>query len=96
MALHLAGRRRDPAAFDLGALAAATDGFSGAELEALVVAALYAAFAAEADLSTVLLLREAELTRPLSQLMPERVAALRAWAHGRTRSANDAARGETG
>ena len=71
----------------MGALAAATDGFSGAELEALVVAALYAAFAAEADLSTVLLLREAELTRPLSQLMPERVAALRAWAHGRTRSA---------
>ncbi len=87
LALHLRRRQRDPAAFDLGALAAATDGFSGAELEALVVAALYAAFAADTDLSTALLLQEAELTRPLARLMPERVAALRAWAHGRTRSA---------
>ena len=87
LALHLRRRQRDPAAFALDALAAATDGFSGAELEALVVAALYAAFAAEVELSTALLVREAELTRPLSRLMPERVAALRAWAHGRTRSA---------
>lgn len=87
LALHLSRRERNPAAFDLDALAAATDGFSGAELEALVVAALYAAFAAATDLSTALLLREAESTRPLSRLMPERVAALRAWAHGRTRSA---------
>ena len=87
LALHLGRRQRDPAAFDLHALAAATDGFSGAELGALVVAALYAAFAAETGLSTALLLREAELTRPLSRLMPERVAALRAWAHGRTRNA---------
>lgn len=87
MALHLGRRQRDPAAFDLDALAAATDGFSGAELEALVVAALYAAFAAETELGTALLLREAELTRPLARLMPERVAALRAWAHGPTRNA---------
>ena len=39
-AVHLAKRKRDPARFDLDALAAAAEGFSGAEIEQAVVAAL--------------------------------------------------------
>jgi SpoVK/Ycf46/Vps4 family AAA+-type ATPase len=41
LAIHLRKRQRDPAAFDLDALAAAADGFSGAELEQADVAALH-------------------------------------------------------
>ena len=38
--LHLGRRKLDPAGFDLPALAAASDGFSGAEIEQAIVSAL--------------------------------------------------------
>ena len=83
LGIHLTRRKRDPAAFDLDRLAAETEGFSGAELEQLVVSALYAAFAASTELTDAHLLAEVRITRPLSVLMGERVAELRAWAAGR-------------
>jgi hypothetical protein len=82
--VHLTKRGLEPAAFDTAKLAQATDGFSGAELEQGVVAALYAAHAAQQRLMTPHLLAEFRKTRPLSVVMAERVAALRAWAAGRT------------
>ena len=82
LSAHLAKRERDPAHFDLPALVAATDGFSGAELEQAVVAALYTAFAAERELSTEILLAEIEVAVPLSVTMAERVTSLRNWAQG--------------
>src|SRR5207302_7547572 len=42
--VHLAKRGREPEAFDQAELAAASDGFSGAEIEAAVQAALLDAF----------------------------------------------------
>ena len=86
--VHLAKRGLQPATFDVAKLAEATDGFSGAELEQGVVAALYAAHAAEQQLVTPHLLVEFRKTRPLSVVMAERVAALRAWADGRTVAAD--------
>ena len=82
--LHLARRGFDPAGFDLQALAAAADGFSGAEIEQAVVSALYAAHAAGQDLDGQLVLEEIQATRPLSVVMREQVAALREWALERT------------
>lgn len=82
--IHLQRRKQDPAAFDLAALAAATEGFSGAELEQAVVAALYEARAAGASLATHHLQDEAARTRPLSVVMAERVQGLRLWARDRT------------
>ena len=82
--VHLGKRDLQAAAFDVAKLAAATEGFSGAELEQGIVAALYAAHAAEQRLVTPHLLAEFRKTRPLSVVMAERVAALRAWAAGRT------------
>jgi len=64
-------------------LASAADGFSGAELEQLVVSALYAAFAEGKELGDEHLLAEVKTTKPLSVLMGERVAQLRAWAADR-------------
>ncbi|MFQ5990040.1 MAG: AAA family ATPase, partial [Candidatus Methylomirabilales bacterium] len=61
-AVHLKKRKRNPAAFDLGALAHASEGFSGAEIEQAVVSALYTAFSRGTDLDTPLLLDELKAT----------------------------------
>ncbi|HVO57068.1 MAG TPA: AAA family ATPase [Dongiaceae bacterium] len=82
-ALHLGKRRREASAFDLPALAAASDGFSGAEIEQAIAAGLYTAFAAKQQLSTATLLSELKSTQPLSITRAEDVAALREWAHTR-------------
>ncbi|MCL2345997.1 MAG: AAA family ATPase [Desulfobulbus sp.] len=82
--IHLMRRRIDPAPFDLAALAAATAGFSGAEIEQAIVSALYEALGEKQPLAARHLLDEIARTRPLSVVMAEQVAALRAWADGRT------------
>ncbi len=82
--LHLQRRQLDPEAFSLPALAAASEGFSGAEIEQAVVAGLYAAHAEQQPLDTDLLMAEIRNTRPLSVLMAEQVQSLRDWARERT------------
>jgi len=78
--IHLARRNQKPETIDLGQVAAATSGFSGAEIEQVVVAALYTAFNDNVALSTELLLSEAAGTRPLSVMMAEKIQRLREWA----------------
>ncbi len=85
--LHLQRRKRDPSAFDLGALARAAEGFSGAEIEQGIVSALYAAFSSRRELSTDDIYHELKATRPLSLVMKEQIDRMRAWADGRTVSA---------
>lgn len=87
-AIHLRKRKRAPEQFDLAALAEASGGFSGAEIEQAVIAALYAAFGAGRELTQADLLDELRGTRPLSVTMAEKVARLRAWAAGRCVSAD--------
>jgi SpoVK/Ycf46/Vps4 family AAA+-type ATPase len=88
LAIHVQKRRRDPKAFDLEALAARTEGFSGAELEAVLVSALYDAFAEGGELSQRHLERAVAETLPLSVTMREDIDQLRAWAATRTRPAS--------
>jgi hypothetical protein len=83
LAIHLKRRKLDPAQFDLPALAAAAHGFSGAELEQAIVSGLYEAHAEKIPLSTAHVLRELARTRPISVVMAEKIAALRAWASER-------------
>lgn len=82
--LHLAKRGFNASLFDLPALAAASEGFSGAEIEQAIVSAMFSADAANAALSDFLLRAELKQTRPLSVLMAEQVDALRVWARERT------------
>ncbi len=82
--IHLKKRKRDPSAFDLDTLAERSEGFSGAEIEAAVVSALYTAFSHGTDLRTHLLVEELQATKPLSVTRQEEIAALRQWAEGRT------------
>jgi hypothetical protein len=86
--IHLARRRQDPSKFEVAKLAAATDGFSGAEIEESVVAGLFTAFSANQPLSTDTLLAEIANTRPLAHTMTEKIGELRAWAAERTVSAD--------
>jgi SpoVK/Ycf46/Vps4 family AAA+-type ATPase len=86
--IHLRKRGQEPSGFDLTALARACDGFSGAEIEQVVVGALYAAFAAAATPTTEMLLAEIAATRPLSGTMWEKISELRAWAATRTVAAD--------
>ncbi len=82
--IHLQKRAMKAEDFDLAAVVDATEGFSGAEIEQLVVAALYTSVAEDAALASRHLVEEARLTRPLSVMMADRVAALRNWAAERT------------
>ena len=82
--LHLDRRELPREGIDLSALAAAAAGFSGAEIEQVIVSALYATHAAGAGLDTQALMQAIRETRPLSVLMAEQVQALREWALPRT------------
>jgi SpoVK/Ycf46/Vps4 family AAA+-type ATPase len=83
-AIQLSRRQREPEDFELDTLAQASEGFSGAEIEQVVVGALYRAFTDSGRLSTTHIMQEIEGTRPLSVIMHEKVAALRSWAASRT------------
>jgi SpoVK/Ycf46/Vps4 family AAA+-type ATPase len=84
LAIHLRRRGRDPASFDLAAVAATADSFSGAELEAVVERAVLTAFAdGRRPLKDADLIAAAATSPPLAVTMAERVAELRAWAQGR-------------
>ncbi|MEO8780212.1 MAG: AAA family ATPase [Rhodanobacter sp.] len=82
-ALHLKRRQLDPTGFDLAALAAASEGFSGAEIEQTIVSALYDAASNGTPPDQAVLNNALKQTRPLSVLMREQVEALRAWAQER-------------
>lgn len=83
-AIHLRRRELEPEQFDLAELSHACAGFSGAEIEQVVVSALYAAQARQQSVDQTLLLNSIQSTAPLSVVMAEDLAALRAWADGRT------------
>ena len=82
--VHLQRRQLPLDELQLPALAAAANGFSGAELEQVIVSALYTAHGDQRMLDTELLMDEIRNTRPLSVLMAEQVGALREWARERT------------
>ncbi len=82
-AIHLRKRGRDPAQFDLKALADASNDYSGSEIEQGVIAGLHEAYAGKTELDTPRLVAALRGSPPLSATMAERVADLRAWAHGR-------------
>ena len=82
-AIHLRLRRQDPAAFDVGALATATEGFSGAEIEQAVVSSLYRTLHEQQALTTAMLLEEIGQTKPLSVVRREDIERIRETARGR-------------
>jgi ATPase family associated with various cellular activities (AAA) len=86
--IHLRKREFDAVLFDVEALAIASEGFSGAEIEQAIVAALYEAHAHDAELAVGHIRGEIVRTRPLSVVASERIQALREWAKDRAVMAN--------
>ncbi|NVJ68024.1 MAG: AAA family ATPase [Gammaproteobacteria bacterium] len=86
--IHLSKRKQVHLEFDLLKLAESTEGFSGAEIEQAIVAGLYASLHSEQPLDTETILNEVDNTSPLSQVMAEKMQALRDWANGRAVIAN--------
>ncbi|MBJ7900627.1 MAG: AAA family ATPase [Cyanobacteria bacterium RI_101] len=89
--IHLAKRRSDISRFDLEQLATVSDGFSGAEIEQAVIAAMYEAFAQEREFTQLDIIAAIKSTLPLSRTMMEQVTALRDWARQRARTASASA-----
>ena len=81
--IHLALRRQEAASFDLPTLVAASDGFSGAEIEQAITAGLYRALHDKQSLTTAMLCEEMKGTQPLSVSRREDVEKIRAMARGR-------------
>ncbi len=81
--IHLGKRDLSPESFDLSLLAKTAEGFSGAEIEQAVVAALYRAAAQKQLLDDAHLLEELANTYPLSVTMAEQLIAQRNWAKER-------------
>ncbi|HET6958945.1 MAG TPA: AAA family ATPase, partial [Vicinamibacterales bacterium] len=74
---------------ELDAVASATERFSGAEIDALMSPALYAAFAdGRRELRVADLLVAAKETVPLADTARAKIEELRSWAHGRARRAS--------
>jgi SpoVK/Ycf46/Vps4 family AAA+-type ATPase len=78
---------RDWSHYDTMALARASEGHTGAEIEQAYVDALYAAFAAGREPGMPDIVKALADTVPLSKLMGEQIAGLRKWAVGRCRMA---------
>ena len=87
-AIHLRKREHKPVDFDILTLTGITEGFTGAEIEQSIVAATYLAREQGVAISTEHIRTEIEQTRPLSRVMAEKMARLRAWAQDRTVPAN--------
>jgi SpoVK/Ycf46/Vps4 family AAA+-type ATPase len=86
--IHLGKRGRDPLQFEIDELALAAERLTGAELEQVVAAALYTAFAESRELSGNDLANAIEQTVPLYDTYEERIKELRDWARHRARMAS--------
>jgi ATP-dependent 26S proteasome regulatory subunit len=88
--IHLSKRRSDISRFDLEQLAKVSEGFSGAEIEQAIIAAMYEAFAQDREFTQLDIIAAIKSTLPLSRTMTEQVTALRDWARQRARPASAA------
>jgi SpoVK/Ycf46/Vps4 family AAA+-type ATPase len=86
--IHLKKRRSDINRFDIRELANISEGFSGAEIEQAIIAAMYEAFAQDREFTQLEIIAAIKSTLPLSRTMIEQVTALRDWARQRARPAS--------
>ena len=88
LTIHLKKRNLNPGNFDLDKIAGACEGFSGSEIEQVIVSGFYSVIGGYMQLNTEILLEEIKKTRPLSVVMYENIDAMREWAKDRTVLAN--------
>jgi hypothetical protein len=79
---------RDPKKYDLGAAVNATEGFTGAEIEAVVTEALYSAFDRGEEPTSDDIVAASRVVVPLIRTAKEQVERIRSWSDGRARMAS--------
>jgi SpoVK/Ycf46/Vps4 family AAA+-type ATPase len=84
--IHFQKRNRNPDIFDIQSFTEKTEGFTGAEIEQLIISGLYRAFAEDREIEDKDIFSEIEETVPLSVTFKEHIASLRNWAEKRARS----------
>lgn len=85
--IHLRKRAFDPTSYDIAKLAERSEGYSGAELEQVVLAAMVETYGGADGITQAALEKAREETVPLSVTMEEKIFQLREWAKGRCRPA---------
>ncbi len=83
--IHVKKRGRNPEVVDAAKLSAASNGFSGAEIEQAIIEAMYEAFHAQSDINTDFILAALKETVPLYVTMREKIEELRSWAEKRAK-----------
>lgn len=87
--IHLKMRERDVTMFDMDVLVECSDGFTGAEIEAAIIDAMYVGFDDnKRQITTKDIQMSLAETVPLSVQMKEQVEGLRVWARTRARHAS--------
>lgn len=86
--IHIKKVNRHPKDFNIRQLSSLTQGFSGAEIEAAIVSALYDAFDDSKDLNMDYITKAISETVPLSKTYEKQLNETREWAEGRARKAS--------
>jgi SpoVK/Ycf46/Vps4 family AAA+-type ATPase len=87
--IHLKRRKRTLTETEIGAIAEATEGFSGAEIEQAIIEALFTAYDEDArDLTMQDVIDAAVATQPLSKTAAPDIEAITSWAKGKARPAS--------
>jgi SpoVK/Ycf46/Vps4 family AAA+-type ATPase len=86
--IHLRRLGREPKDYDLTIVVEETERFSGAELEEVVISALFHSFAENRKVNTIDLLESAREIVPLAVTMDDHLKNLRDWARPRARRAS--------
>ncbi|MBC7473825.1 MAG: AAA family ATPase [Candidatus Sericytochromatia bacterium] len=87
-AIHLIKRGRDPKNFDLQNMAITTEGFSGSEIEELIISSMYDSFEEDRELNNDDIKNAISHSVPLSHTMKEVIDELRLWTKNRARPAS--------
>ena len=87
--IHLNKRNRDINKFDLSLLAEESHNFTGAEIEAAIVSAMYEAFNQSREFNTDDIVESLNEIVPLSVTMKEEIESLKLWASERARNASN-------
>jgi len=86
--IHISKKNRDADTFDLDKIVAATQGFSGSEIEQGIISALYDAFEDGVDIDTDRVVKSCQEIIPLSYTMKEGIDSMRDWSKSRARAAS--------
>lgn len=87
--IHLIKKDRKPKGFNVDILAAATEGFTGAEIEEAIVSGMFDAFDRGDEVQTDDIKSAIAVTTPLSATAADKIDKLRDWAKTRCRSTRD-------